>query len=307
MSDWSPDPQLEQLFSRVVTRAFEETREQEERERKVTDAQFAARGTFLSGANVVGRAERGQAAFKVAGRRSIEEVIQALGDVYGTIPPEAIAWVRAQLTLRFESYAKARASALDDDDLNRRLKIPTARFEREFHAVASGLIRDLEIALAPLELRGRLAALAAGKAPSAAPGPRHVDAFICHAGQDKAAVAQPIADALTARGFSVWLDEYELTVGKSVYAEIDSGLRRCRFGVVILSPSFFARAWPQNELHALAALGAVEGRNKILPVWHELDHSDVAQFSPLLADVFAARTSEGLNKVVDQIALVLRP
>ncbi len=84
-------------------------------------------------------------------------------------------------------------------------------------------------------------------------------------------------------------------------------MRNSRYGVVILSPSFFERTWPQNELHVLAALGAAEGRNKILPVWHEVDHADVAQFSPLLADVFAARSSEGLVRVVDQIAGALRP
>lgn len=307
MSNWVADPQLQQLFSRLVTRAFEEAREHEEREQKTADAQLAARGTYLSGANVVSRAERGQAAFRTAGRRSIDEVIKAFGDIYGTIPPEVIAWLREQLILRFKSYAKGRAAALGDDRLVRQLKVPTARFDREFNAVADGLIRDLEIALGPLELRGRLAAVATGQLPSAAPGPRQIDAFICHSGQDKETVARPLADELKVRGFSVWLDEYELTVGKSVYAEIDRGLRNCRFGVVILSPSFFARTWPQNELHALAALGAAEGRSKILPVWHEVDHSDVADFSPLLADVFAAKSSEGMNRVVDQIAGALKP
>lgn len=211
------------------------------------------------------------------------------------------------MTTRFRSYAKSRAASFGDDRLVRQLKVPTARFDREFNAVADGLIRDLEITLGPLELRGRLAAVAAGQLPSAAQGRREIDAFICHSSQDKETVARPLADELKMRGFSVWLDEYELTVGKSVYSEIDRGLRHSRYGVVILSPDFFARMWPQHELHALAALGAAEGRNKILPVWHEVDHSDVANFSPLLADVFAAKSSEGMARVVDQIAAALRP
>ena len=191
--------------------------------------------------------------------------------------------------------------------LVRQLKVPTARFDREFNAVAESLVRDLEITLGPLELRGRLAAIATGQLPSTVPGQREIDAFICHSSQDKESVARPVADDLKKRGFSVWLDEYELTVGKSVYSESDRWLRSSRYGVVILSPSFFARMWPQNELHALAALGAAEGRNKILPVWHEVDHADVAKFSPLLADVFAAKSSEGFVRVVDQIAAALRP
>lgn len=87
MSNSVLDPQLQQLFSQLVTRAFEEAREHEVLEQKTVDAQLAARGTYLSGGNVVGRAERGQAAFRTAGRRSIDEVVKAFGDIYGTIPP----------------------------------------------------------------------------------------------------------------------------------------------------------------------------------------------------------------------------
>jgi len=93
-----------------------------------------------------------------------------------------------------------------------------------------------------------------------------VDAFISHVGEDTKSVAQPLADAVIARGFRVWLDQDELKIGDSVYASIDDGLRRSRFGVVIRSRHFFGKNWPQNELHALAALSAAEGSNKILPV-----------------------------------------
>ena len=48
------------------------------------------------------------------------------------------------------------------------MKVPTDRFAREFNAVADGLIRDLDITLGPLELRGRLAAVATGQLPRAA-------------------------------------------------------------------------------------------------------------------------------------------
>lgn len=214
MSNWVPDPQLHQLFSQLVTRAFEEAREQEEREQGLADAQLASRGTYLSGGNIVGRAERGQAAFRAAGRRSIDEAVKAFGDIYGTIPPEAIAWLREQLTARFRSYATSRAASLADDRLVRRMKVSTEKFDREFNAVAEALIRDLQIALGPLELRGRLSAVAAGHLPSVEPGQRDIDAFVCHSSQDKESVARPLANELKGRGFSVWLDEYEIDRGQ---------------------------------------------------------------------------------------------
>lgn len=43
-----------------------------------------------------------------------------------------------------------------------------------------------------------------------------LDLFISHASEDKAAVARPLFDALIQRGWSVWLDELELTIGDSL-------------------------------------------------------------------------------------------
>lgn len=86
------------------------------------------------------------------------------------------------------------------------------------------------------------------------------DFFISHASEDKEAVARPLADELKARGFRVWLDEFELRLGDSLRAKIDEGLRVSRFGVVILSPAFFSKRWPQQELNGLAAREMSGGR-----------------------------------------------
>jgi hypothetical protein len=51
----------------------------------------------------------------------------------------------------------------------------------------------------------------------------------------------------------VWLDDCELTLGDSLRRSIDQGLAQSRFGVVILSPNFFAKEWPQKELDALVS------------------------------------------------------
>jgi hypothetical protein len=269
-------------------------------------ARTARINTYAGGATIARRIDLAKDALRNAGRQSIQQAIRTCAAIYGTIPPDLIDWLREQFRQGFNAHAAARAVALAEDRMAQQFRMPTSRLDREFSGIASSLIRDLEIELGPLELRGRLAAVAGGQLPSIAPGVRDVDAFISHAGEDKPAVGRPLAEGLIVRGFSVWLDEYELTVGRSVYTAIDKGLRTWRFGVVILSRNFFAKTWPQNELHALAALGASEGRNKILPVWYGVEHKDVARFSPLLADVFAAKMSDGLNTVLDQIAAALK-
>lgn len=127
------------------------------------------------------------------------------------------------------------------------------------------------------------------------------DFFICHATEDKEEVARPLADALTLRGFHVWYDEFSLTLGDSLRERIDHGLAKSRFGIVILSPNFFAKEWPKKELDALVGREVQSKKKIILPIWHNVDHKTVAKFSPLLAGKIAASTSKGLDIVLEAV------
>ncbi|HUW33009.1 MAG TPA: toll/interleukin-1 receptor domain-containing protein, partial [Planctomycetota bacterium] len=75
---------------------------------------------------------------------------------------------------------------------------------------------------------------------------KRFDAFISYASEDKGYV-HPLARELTKLRFRVWYDEFELAVGDSLRRSIDKGLANSRFGIVILSPHFFAKEWPQRE------------------------------------------------------------
>jgi hypothetical protein len=131
------------------------------------------------------------------------------------------------------------------------------------------------------------------------------DLFICHASEDKAAVVRPLARELAGRGLKVWLDELELTIGDTLNGRIEAALTLSRFGVVVISPAFFAKQWPQRELAGLAAREVHAGLKVILPVWHEVDHAYIVERSPVLADRLGALTSEGVAAVADKIVLAL--
>ncbi|MEA2690682.1 MAG: hypothetical protein QOJ16_69 [Acidobacteriota bacterium] len=134
---------------------------------------------------------------------------------------------------------------------------------------------------------------------------READLFISHAWEDKEEVAQPLAEALRGRGLRIWYDEYVLHLGDSLHQKIDQGLRASRFGVVILSPHFFAKEWPQRELAGLFARETNEGGKVILPVWHRLTYKEVTHYSPLLADKLAVSTERGISYVAEQVASAL--
>jgi hypothetical protein len=125
--------------------------------------------------------------------------------------------------------------------------------------------------------------------------------FISHASEDKEAFVRPLAHALKSRGLQVWYDEFSLKLGDRLRRSIDRGLAECFAGVVVLSPSFFAKEWPQRELDALYA-AEVAGRSRILPIWHEVDSAYIARISPLLADRRAALSRNGVEQVAAEIA-----
>ena len=124
------------------------------------------------------------------------------------------------------------------------------------------------------------------------------DFFICHASENKDGFVRQLAEDLEAKGASVWYDEFTLNVGDSLRREIDRGLAGSRFGVVVLSESFFKKEWPQKELDGLVAL-ETQGLSRILPIWHKVSVDEVARYSPTLADKVALNTS---LKSVEDIA-----
>lgn len=130
------------------------------------------------------------------------------------------------------------------------------------------------------------------------------DVFICHAGEDKDEIVRPLAEELKGRGLSVWYDEFELRVGDSLRGRIDEGLANSQHGIVVLSPAFFGRSWPESELDGLVALEE-PGRRRILPVWHGVGQGEVAARSPTLAGRFAARTDQPTSDLADELLLAI--
>lgn len=131
------------------------------------------------------------------------------------------------------------------------------------------------------------------------------DVFISHASEDKASVVGPLANALVAAGLRVWYDEFELRIGDSLRRKIDRGLANSRFGIVVLSKSFFSKGWPNYELDGLVTR-AVSGDQVLLPIWHNVTKDEVIHFSPSLADKLARNTAtHTIQEIADEIAALI--
>jgi hypothetical protein len=131
------------------------------------------------------------------------------------------------------------------------------------------------------------------------------DVFVSHASEDKEAFVRQFVDELQAQGLKVWYDEFALGIGSSLRRSIDDGIKRSRFGVVVLSKAFFSRSWPAYELDGLVTR-EIGGQQMLLPVWHGVSHDEVANYSPSLANKVARRTSDHtIREIAEEIAIVI--
>jgi len=128
------------------------------------------------------------------------------------------------------------------------------------------------------------------------------DVFVSHASEDKVEFVRPFVNFLNEKGVQVWYDEFELKVGDRLRRSIDNGLKNSRFGIVVLSESFFNKEWPQVELDGLFAR-EIEGEKVILPIWHNISKDKVRSYSPTISDILAINTASfTIEEVAEQMA-----
>jgi hypothetical protein len=99
----------------------------------------------------------------------------------------------------------------------------------------------------------------------------------------------------------VWWDKGQIKLGDRLSAKIEEGLKLSRYGLVIISPRFLAKKWPENELRALAHKGTSSGTKVVLPVLYEVTHEQFAAAYPLLADIVSTTFTGDYKALVDEV------
>ena len=112
------------------------------------------------------------------------------------------------------------------------------------------------------------------------------DIFVCHASEDKDSVVRPLVEAFIASEVSCWYDEAEIKWGDSITQKVNQGLASSKFVVVVFSPAFVRKNWPQRELNAVLNQGASSGEVKVLPllVGTDQERKEIVAKYPLLND-----------------------
>jgi hypothetical protein len=123
--------------------------------------------------------------------------------------------------------------------------------------------------------------------------PREYDVFLSYARIDGTEVAQMLRDHLEGLGVSVWFDEVAIVPGRSQSLQMDAGLRMARAGIALLTPAYLAgRFWTEREL------GALLGKETLIPVLHKATFDDVCQYSGILPDLAGFTTATDTIEVI---------
>ena len=126
------------------------------------------------------------------------------------------------------------------------------------------------------------------------------DVFLSYAIEDKIELASELCPKLEQLGLKVWYAGNELIVGESIHDIIMEGLSKSRFGVVLVTKTYFEKQWTLQELYTLMAREQ-DGQRVVIPVFHKITPEEVALYNKLLAEKWALTTSLGLDHVVDKI------
>ena len=134
------------------------------------------------------------------------------------------------------------------------------------------------------------------------------DVFVSHAWEDKESFVNDFVKALQSLGVKVWYDTSEIKWGDSMRERIDNGLRKSKFGVVVLSPNYIAenKYWTKAELDGLFQLESVNGK-VLLPIWHNLTKQEVLNYSPIIANKMAMNTASMTAQEIAEELLKLIP
>ncbi len=134
------------------------------------------------------------------------------------------------------------------------------------------------------------------------------DVFLSHASEDKESFCDEFSKILTEEfGLKVWYDALSIKWGDSIRTEIDKGLIKSKFGVVILSQNYIKKYWTKYELEALFQKES-NGGKVILPIWHNITKKQIQDFSPALAGKLAMNTMMMTpNEIAEKLNELLLP
>lgn len=111
---------------------------------------------------------------------------------------------------------------------------------------------------------------------------------------------------LTSRKVSVWFSEKDVALGVPLLREIDKGLAKSRYGIVLVTPAFLKRVASGGIVEK--ELSALLHTNQLVPVVHGTTFEALREVSPLLASRSGLNSSEEpMSEIADKLSELVAP
>ena len=134
------------------------------------------------------------------------------------------------------------------------------------------------------------------------------DAFLSHADEDSE-FCNRLESALAERGIAVWYDRSRkngIPAGGRIAGNIDGGLRLCRGGIVLATPTYFTKPFCLEEYNAI--MYRYVGRSEpVIAVVKDMTYTEFGDLAPMLSGRSNVHLRDGFDAVVERLVQVFRP
>ena len=114
---------------------------------------------------------------------------------------------------------------------------------------------------------------------------RRYDVFLSFRGKDtRRGFTNNLYTELVAQGIETFMDNRELEIGKSISPELFTAIEESNIALIVLSQNYASSTWCLDEL--LKILDCMEARKTILPIFYDVDPSNVRRQTGTFAEAF---------------------
>lgn len=111
-------------------------------------------------------------------------------------------------------------------------------------------------------------------------------AFLSFRGDIRKTFIDHLYSKLVQAGIRTFRDEDEIERGKRLELELSKAIQQSRISIVVLSEDYASSTWCLNEVLMILEWSRT-GRNEVLPIFYDVDPSDVRKQEGSIGEAFA--------------------
>ncbi|CAN6569914.1 unnamed protein product [Malus baccata var. baccata] len=129
-------------------------------------------------------------------------------------------------------------------------------------------------------------------------------AFLSFRGKDtRKGFTDHLYRALELAGIHTFRDDDEIKRGESIESELEKAIQESQVSIIVFSKDYASSRWCLNELLKIVERRNTDHRHVVLPVFYDVDPSDVRKQSGTFAEAFARHEERFSTEEMDKVEL----